>query len=219
VDNPLFPAWLAGILRATSTQIAFVSLWDSNGGCQCAFTPASSAGKPLEAAAWAANFGGSAPALTPATFTVSPSNTQINGTTGSITDTGGNVWTITSGQQIARNGVAVPSSAGVVTLFWTGAAPAGYKPPAPAIVVSAADTMITPGSGSITDTLGNVWTINAAGYLFCNGVEQNASYKWGVGFWTGSALFLGTPHSWTAVNLSTKSGTLSASAPSGYTPG
>ena len=131
LDNPLFPAWLAGILRATSTQIAFVSLWDSNGGCQCAFTPASSAGKPLEAAAWAANFGGSAPPLKPPVVTPPPvihaasaAGTQLPPVPvppiATIYDTSGNAWTITAGKQIARNGVVVPSSSGVVALYWTG---------------------------------------------------------------------------------------------------
>ncbi|WP_419758723.1 carbohydrate-binding domain-containing protein [Acidisoma sp.] len=52
----------------------------------------------------------------------SAANTQFNGTTGTIYDTSGNAWTINSGQQIEENGTVVPSSAEVVTLFWTGSA-------------------------------------------------------------------------------------------------
>jgi hypothetical protein len=263
VTNTTFPLWLASMLSYAVSQgvpVTVMSIWDDPSGCACSFTPTTGDGSTATAAAWTASFGANAPANPPNAAAIigvastapvvpahaaSPADTVVNGTTGTIYDTAGNAWTITSAQTIAENGTPVPVSADVVTLFWTGsaldqlntagdwwtqpltgaegtelsAAPAGYTPPAPAIVVSAADTMITPGSGSITDTLGNVWTINAAGYLFCSGVEQSTKYKWGVGFWTGSALFLGTPHSWTAVNLSTKSGTASASAPTGYAPG
>jgi hypothetical protein len=53
---------------------------------------------------------------------VSPAGMQVNATTGTIYDTSGNAWTITSGKQIDENGTVVPSSADVVTLFWTGTA-------------------------------------------------------------------------------------------------
>jgi hypothetical protein len=56
------------------------------------------------------------------THTASPASAQVSGTGGTIYDTSGNAWTITSGQQIAENGTVVPSSAEVVTLFWTGTA-------------------------------------------------------------------------------------------------
>jgi uncharacterized glyoxalase superfamily protein PhnB len=59
---------------------------------------------------------------TPATHAASPADTQVSGTTGTIYDTSGHAWTITSGQQIAENGTAVASSADVTTLFWTGTA-------------------------------------------------------------------------------------------------
>lgn len=160
-DNPAFVTWLRQSIDAEVEKgmtCFFVSIWDNG---LWAFTPAASAGKPNEAAAWAANFGinaPAAPAVTPPapTFTVSPAGTQVNGTSGSITDTSGNVWTITSGAQIAQNGTVIASSSGVVSLFWTGTAldqlnnlgawwtqpltggagvattaPAGYVPPAP----------------------------------------------------------------------------------------
>jgi hypothetical protein len=57
-----------------------------------------------------------------AAHATSLANAQVNGAAGTIYDTSGNAWTITSGQQIAENGTIVPSSAEVVTLFWTGTA-------------------------------------------------------------------------------------------------
>jgi hypothetical protein len=62
-------------------------------------------------------------AIQPAsTHAVSAADTQVNGTSGTIYDASGNAWTINSSQQIAENGTVVPSSAEVVTLFWTGTA-------------------------------------------------------------------------------------------------
>ena len=62
-------------------------------------------------------------AIQPAsTHAMSAAHTQVNGTTGTIYDASGNAWTINSSQQIAENGTVVPSSAEVVTLFWTGTA-------------------------------------------------------------------------------------------------
>lgn len=59
-DNPYFPAWEASVLRTSKVPVAFVSIWDDNGGGSYAFTPVGSSGKPKEAAAWAANFGDNA---------------------------------------------------------------------------------------------------------------------------------------------------------------
>ena len=59
-DNPYFPAWEASVLRTSKVPVAFVSIWDDNGGGPYAFTPVSSAGKAKEAAAWAASFGNDA---------------------------------------------------------------------------------------------------------------------------------------------------------------
>ena len=58
-DNAAFPMWLAQELttaRAAGLQIAFVTIWDSNGGGNYHFSDPSD-GKPQEAAAWATYFG------------------------------------------------------------------------------------------------------------------------------------------------------------------
>jgi hypothetical protein len=57
-----------------------------------------------------------------AAHAASPADTQVNGTAGTIYDTAGNAWTVTTGQQIAENGIVIPSSTKVTTLFWTGSA-------------------------------------------------------------------------------------------------
>jgi hypothetical protein len=117
-DNPTFVSWLASTLGASTADVAFVSIWDSNGGGEYAFTPVATAGKPKEAAAWAQYFG--AAAQPQVAHAPSAAGTQVNGAGGTIYDDEGNAWNITSAAQIARNGVVVSSSAGVVTLFWTG---------------------------------------------------------------------------------------------------
>jgi hypothetical protein len=61
-DNAVFPAWEASVLKTSKVPVAFVSIWDDNGGGNYAFTPVESAGKPNEAAAWSANFGAGAAA-------------------------------------------------------------------------------------------------------------------------------------------------------------
>ncbi|HEY0204778.1 MAG TPA: carbohydrate-binding domain-containing protein [Acetobacteraceae bacterium] len=58
-DDAAFPQWLAQQLtaaQAAGEKIAFVNLWDSNGGGNYEFSHASD-GKPTEAAAWAKYFG------------------------------------------------------------------------------------------------------------------------------------------------------------------
>jgi hypothetical protein len=55
-DDAAFPDWLAAALKASGDQIAFVNPWDSNGGGNYEFSFAGD-DKPLEAAAWAADFG------------------------------------------------------------------------------------------------------------------------------------------------------------------
>jgi hypothetical protein len=108
-------------------KVDFVSIWNANGGGAYCFTCDGS--KPLEAAAWAANFGASAPPVVvtppPVAHAASPAGTQLPPVPvppiTTIYDTAGTAWTLpTSGGQIFRNGVVVPSSAGVVALFWTG---------------------------------------------------------------------------------------------------
>ena len=58
-DDAAYPAWLAQQLTAAQVageKIAFVNLWDSNGGGNYEFSQAAD-GKPAEAAAWAKYFG------------------------------------------------------------------------------------------------------------------------------------------------------------------
>ena len=58
-DDPTFPAWLASRLQAAANNggpIAFVDVWNSNGGGNYEFSFAAD-GKPLEAAAWGHAFG------------------------------------------------------------------------------------------------------------------------------------------------------------------
>jgi hypothetical protein len=76
-DNATFPAWEASVLKTSTVPVAFVSIWDDNGGGRYAFTPVTSAGKPNEAAAWAANFGAGAPSGS--SQPASLNNTQVNG--------------------------------------------------------------------------------------------------------------------------------------------
>ncbi len=170
-------------------------------------------------------------------FTVSPANTEVNGTTGSITDTNGTVWTIGSNQQIYRNGTVIASSSGVVTLFWDGTtlyqlnsvgnwytqpldgsagtlqagAPAGYY------VVSPANTQVNGTTGSITDTNGTVWTIGTNQQVYRNGTVVTSSAGVVTLFWTGTALYqLNSAGSWYSQPLDGSAGTLQAGAPTGY---
>jgi hypothetical protein len=83
---------------------------------------------------------------------------------------------------------------------------------------SPADTQVNAGStASITDTRGNVWTLNAANNLVENGVLSTAKYSYGCMFWTGTALYvLSSGGYWVSVNLSTGAGTVVSAAPAGY---
>jgi hypothetical protein len=125
-DNPWFVRWLRHKLDGATAEgvtVDHLSVWDSDSNVSDLFTDGS---KPNEAAAWAYYFGvnaAAAPVVTPPATPVhaaSPANTQINGPNGEIWDTNGAAWTITTGQQLAVNGTAEPSSADVVTMFWTG---------------------------------------------------------------------------------------------------
>jgi ribosomal protein L19 len=120
-----------------------------------------------------------------ATPPASSANTQITGTKGTIYDTSGNAWTITSGQQIAENGTVVSSSANVTTLFWTGtaldqlntqgqwwtqplsgtagtelsSAPVGYVPPTTPITITPATSAVsTTDAASVKPLTGVVIT-------------------------------------------------------------
>jgi hypothetical protein len=112
---------------AQGVPVEFVSFWNANGGGSYQFTGGQ---QPNACNAIAANFGVSAPpiAVTPPVtppHAASPAGTQLPPVPvppiTTIYDTAGTAWTLpTSGGQIYRNGVAVPSSAGVVALYWTG---------------------------------------------------------------------------------------------------
>lgn len=126
----------------------------------------------------------------------SPNNTVVNaGSGGSITDAVGNVWTITPSNQIAINGTVDPVTNNVLQLAyvngvvwqytgyglwysyssadgsWTESAtsPLPAAPP-PSSTPSPNNTVVNAGSGgSITDSLGNVWTITPSGQIAING--------------------------------------------------
>jgi hypothetical protein len=126
----------------------------------------------------------------------SPNNTVVNaGSGGSITDSLGNVWTITFANQIAINGTVDPVTNNVLQLAyvngvvwqytgyglwysysnadgsWTESAtsPLPAAPP-PSSTPSPNNTVVNAGSGgSITDSTGNVWTITPSGQIAVNG--------------------------------------------------
>ena len=81
-DEAAFPQWLAQTVQASGVQVAFVNLWDSNGGGNYQFS-APSDNKPNEAAAWAKYFGASSPVVTvgsgPDTMSLSISEDAWNG--------------------------------------------------------------------------------------------------------------------------------------------
>ncbi len=76
-DDAAFPQWLAQTLHASGNQIGFVSLWDSNGGGNLAFSSASD-GKPAEAAAWATSFGATIGSSTPAPTTLGKGSDTVS---------------------------------------------------------------------------------------------------------------------------------------------
>ena len=126
----------------------------------------------------------------------SANDTVVTGTSGVITDATGNTWTITSGGQVAVNGVADTQTGNVTELayvngtiwqenssnLWWGetqnndawAPSAGTAasplpvPPQP----SANDTVVTGTSGAITDASGNTWSITSGGQVAVNGVAD-----------------------------------------------
>jgi hypothetical protein len=241
-DNPLFPQWLAGILKNSTVQVAFVSIWDSNGGCTCAFTPANSAGKPNEAAAWTTYFGAGASSGNSGSGTggaVSAANTQVNGPIGSITDSSSNVWTLNLAGQTVRNGTVVGSGTNFKSLFWTGSVlyvvntsgtwatlnlttgagtaatvPSGYVTPHAA---SAANTQLNSAVGTIYDTYGNVWAINSNQQITVDGGVVSSSANVATLFWTGTAFDqLNTLGDWYTQPLDATAG-IATTTPTGYT--
>jgi hypothetical protein len=145
---------------------------------------------------------GTATSPVPVVVTPSPDNTVLKaGSVSAITDASGNKWTITAGGQVAVNGVADTTTAGVVvlayekglvwqentaSLWWSKTAPsAAWGPaagtatsPVPVVVItpSSNNTVVLAGSANaITDALGNKWTINAAHQVAVNGVADTTT--------------------------------------------
>jgi hypothetical protein len=111
-----------GVLTVSGSATAVAAALDG-----LLFTPSSSSAPAVTTTVTAeikdtAGETASATSTIKATHDASPADTTVKGTAGTIYDTSGNAWTITSGEQIAENGTVVPSSAEVTTLFWTGTA-------------------------------------------------------------------------------------------------
>lgn len=121
----------------------------------------------------------------------SGNGTVVSNTSAEIVDASGNIWTITTGAQVAVNGAADPTTANVIELayvngvvwqenssdlWWSKTSPsaswASGANPLPASL-SANDTVIKAGSASkITDGNGNVWSITSAGQIAVNGITD-----------------------------------------------
>jgi hypothetical protein len=135
---------------------------------------------------------------------VSANDTVVTaGSTAAITDASGNVWTITSGGQVAVNGTADTTTSYVIELayvngviwqentgdlWWskssptaawgptlgTATSPLPAAPPPP--TPSANDTVVTAGTtAAITDAAGNAWTIATGGVVDENGAAAGFS--------------------------------------------
>ncbi len=123
--------------------------------------------------------------------------TVAAGSTAAITDTSGNLWTITSAGLVAVNGTADTTTANVIELayvngtvwqentsklWWGKTSPtatwtAGADPlPPPKPTPSANDTTVLAGSTTaITDASGNLWTITSAGLVAVNGAADTTT--------------------------------------------
>lgn len=126
----------------------------------------------------------------------SPNDTVVTNTTSAITDAGGTAWTITTGGQVAVNGVADAVTSGVIELtyvngviwqensnkLWWGetqnndawAPQAGTAAsPLPAVTASPNGTAVAAWSKTgLTDASGNTWTITAGGQVAINGMTD-----------------------------------------------
>jgi endoglucanase len=134
-------------------------------------------------------------APTPSAPTPSANDTAVTGTASVIIDASGNQWTITSGGQVAVNGVADPTTANVIELAYVNGAiwqenasdlwwsktqpdqpwsePGTATSPLPARpAASANDTVVTGTNAAITDANGNLWTITAGGQVAVNGTAD-----------------------------------------------
>nr|WP_294550812.1 hypothetical protein [uncultured Rhodopila sp.] len=132
--------------------------------------------------------------VSPLSVKASANDTVVKaGSTAAITDASGNAWTITSGGQVAVNGVTDAVTSNVIELAyvngaiwqentasnwysetqpndsWTGPTTVSPLP----VKASANDTVVKAGStAAITDASGNAWTITSGGQVAVNGVTD-----------------------------------------------
>ena len=179
---------LQAVQSSTSAgQTAGAAAWGWNSGVNDNLTDGSGnlTTYGQEVAQWIAAHPGSTPVPVPTPApkpTVTPSTNDavvLAGSTGAITDASGNAWTITAGGQVATNGIADTTTAGVVelayvngtiwqensaNLWWgetqpnaswspqagTAVSPLPASPsPAPVVTPSANDTVLAAGSGAV----------------------------------------------------------------------
>jgi hypothetical protein len=102
--------------------------------------------------------------------------------------------------------------------FGAGAAPPMPVPtPVPSHGASPADTQVNGTNGTIYDTAGNAWTINAAKQIEINGKVVTSSADVVTLFWDGSALEqLNGGGDWWTQPLDGSGGTALTAAPAGY---
>lgn len=115
-----------------------------------------------------------------------PASVQVIviGAGGSIVDTSGNTWTITSGAQCAINGVTVANTSAVLLLAlvqgvmwaentsnnWYSFTNAGVNTGGPLPnPIAGFNQVVTTTTGMVVDTLNQAWTITATGGLALNG--------------------------------------------------
>jgi sugar lactone lactonase YvrE len=125
--------------------------------------------------------------------------TAISGPTGSIMDTASNKWTITTGGQVAVNGVADTTTKNVIELvyingtiwqennaaaWWTETQPnASWVPaappppmPIPTFFMQSPDGSVVRGAtGSIVNSYGNAWTITTGGQIAVDGTVDTTT--------------------------------------------
>lgn len=111
---------------------------------------------------------------------------------GQIVDTSGNVWTVSSGGQVIVNGAVDSTTSNVTELayvsgtIWykdnSGNWRSKTKPsdswsgPTTTDPLQSPDrTVITPGNGTITDSAGNVWSINSSNQVVENGTADTGT--------------------------------------------
>jgi hypothetical protein len=128
----------------------------------------------------------------------SPNGTSVTTVGPAITDANGNLWTITSGAQVAVNGVTDSTTASVVqlayisglvwkrtALLWQSKStptdtwlPVGGSATTPfgaAPVPSPNGTIVTTVGPAITDANGNLWTITSGAQVAVNGVTDSTT--------------------------------------------